>query len=537
MKKHIRKYLLFNYDNDYRTMIDNNIIGLEELKIDLSTLYNSDEPSEELTKVLEKNNIRSKELKEIFNRFLFEIEIGDVVCLSDIKSVKAIGIVNSNYRYNRNKTLPHTRKIQWVSKETIDLEDGNFRIKIREIEREENIDKIEAIINENLIDEDNGLLINHVSKVSTLEYQNFLNEVLLTPYEVEILNLIYNSKEMGLSLYELNKLTEDYEPKDVLESFSRKVCNYFDLSVDYNGTYLGNVFNGIIRDGFISLLINPKLEQALVNNKIVDYYHFSSDGYSLKLASLNSVYPSKWYQKALDLILNKRTLLLIGPWGCGKSYFAHRLAFLINNSRDLDHIFHLQMHPSLKYEDLLVNPNTRKLYRFIEMARKNTIDNYVIIIEDCHQVDISNTLGELSHLIEDNNRNVESALDVIFSDEKYFIPKNIYVILTSRDDRMYSNNLELSNLLVFELFALYNEKFIKMFTDEFLGKKIAGVYIEVNKMLEKYDLSINHGLFLKNDRGVNINEYKDVVNFKILPILKRFISKEDYQKIVEIIKF
>jgi hypothetical protein len=533
MSKHLRKYLLFNYDNDYRTMLDNNIIGLAYFNFDLSIVYNSEEPSLELSKFLEKNNIKSKETKEIFDNFLFGIEIGDVICLSDVNQIKAIGIVESNYKYNRNKVLPHSRKIKWINTDVIAFDNGNFRIKIRLIEKEENIKIIEKIVNDNLVENDNDLLVNNESKISFKEYKAFLDDVLLTPNEIEILNIIYNTDGEGISLYEINKLTEDYDAYSTLEALARKICN--NLNIDTNGDYLGNIFDGILRDGHICLLINKAFQEALLKTKLLKKSLDIGNNYSLKQASFNSVYPVKWYSKALELILNKRTLLLLGPWGSGKSYFARRLAFLINNSRNMDHIHHIKMHPSQTYENLLVNPQTRKLYQFIEMARKNTIDNYVIIIEDCHQVDLSAVLGEISFLIEDNNRDYESALDVNFNDEKYYIPKNVYVILTSREDEELFNSLDLSNILIFEFSAVYNDKFIKMFNDEELGRFIADKYQVVNDILKKYQIDINHGLFLKGDRGLNRDEYYIVVKFKILPLLKRVVSSADYEIICDII--
>ena len=74
-----------------------------------------------------------------------------------------------------------------------------------------------------------------------------------------------------------------------------------------------------------------------------------------------------------------------------------------------------------------------------------------------------------------------------------------------------------------------------MFENIKLGSWIAKTYLEVNEILDKYNFSINHGLFLKSSRGVNLEEYEIIVRYKIKPILKRLLEYHDYQKIIKLI--
>ncbi|MDH6603142.1 broad-specificity NMP kinase [Bacilli bacterium PM5-9] len=535
--KHLRKYFLFNYENGFRTMMDNDIIGLSGAEKDLSSVYNAPEPKFELFQRLNTLGATSNDVKDTFDKFLFLMEIGDAVCLSDSKSIWAVGIIESNYQFNKNKELPHARKVKWIFQEKFDVEDGNHRIKIREVEKESTYIKIEEVINEAMVNEDdNGLLINYPSRVTVERYNEFFKQVHFNPHEIELLNIVYCNQPSGISVFELRKQFEGINVDVSIEALSRKISRKFRLS-KVEGRYSPNLFNGVLRDGHLCLVLKDELSKALVQSKIVSNTPLNNDGtYTVKMATTNSVYPKAWFEEALSLLKTKRNLMIIGSWGTGKSYFARRLAFLTNNSRDMENILHIKMHQSLTYQELLVDENKRILYRFIEKARKNSMDNYVIIFEDCHEVNLTSVIGEISYLLEDNNREREAALDVTFDDNKYYIPKNVYVITTSRDTPGLFTPDEISNVLTFEMKSLFNDKFINMFEDVEFGQWIAKTYTSINKILDKYKFSINHGLFLKNDRGVSKGEYEVVIRYKIGPILKRIVNDNDYQKIQKLLE-
>ena len=534
--KHLRKYFLINYDNNFRTMIDNNIIGLAGVEKDLSFIYNSIDQKHELSKILNDQGARSNDVKDSFTKFLFTMEIGDAVCLVDSKAIWAIGIIESNYRFHRNKELPHTREVKWLSQEKIDVEDGNHRIKIREIEKDSTYNKVEEVMNEALLNEDdNGLLINYPSRITTKEYLNFFKRIHLNPHEVELFNVIYHKKATGISVFELRKEFEGIDVDVSLETLSRKISKKFQLPT-VEGKYSPNLFNGVLRDGHICLVLKDELANALLSTHVItEEQEDENSSYTLKKATANCVYPKSWFEEALDLLKTKRYLTIIGQWGTGKSYFARRLAFLLMNSRNLENVLHLKMHKALTYQELLIDENKRILYRFIERARKNSMDNYVIIFEDCHEVDFASVIGEISYLLEDNNREKEAALDVIFDDNKYYLPKNVYVITTSRDTPGLVNPEEISNALIFEMRVLFNKKFVNMFEDVEFGNWVAEVYTEVNSILDKYNFSINHGLFLKRERGIYKEEYDVVVKYKVIPIVKRIVEEEDYKVISKLI--
>lgn len=537
-KNYGRDYYIFNHDNDLRTMLDNEVIGVPVSDVDLGGIFDTSDPKQTFHNIVDNNLKINQTNKKALERLIFDIEIGDAIALADKDDVYAVGIVESDYRFRRNDELASSRKVKWLSKDKFKMEDGNPRIKVRKITKEENHKLIDDIINNALGDGDHEVLVNYLSKITVEKYINFFKKNKFNPHEIEILNLIYRKGRQGLSFFELRKHFDGIDVEDSIETLARKISRRFNLT-KINGTYLPNIFNTIIRDGQTYLVMKHDLEEALVKTNVVSKdYREGESNYTLSAALNNSVYSLKFFEEIYELLLAKRNINLVGPWGTGKSYFARKLSYLVMGNRNIDNVLNLKMHPSQTYQDLLFENHSRILYYFIERARKDLSTNYVVILEDCHEVDLNKVLGEVAYLIEDNNRTKDAAVDVVFDDKKFYLPKNIYVIKTYRDTEVNFSPTEISNTLIVDMKGIFNNRFINMFEDVQFGRWIAHTFKDVNSILEKYNLSFNHGLFLKRKRGITIKEYKVILNYKIMPILRRMnLSIDDYNKVISLITY
>lgn len=533
--KSLQNYYMFNITSNYQKMIDDDVIGLNEVNKDLRIIYNTEEPRVMLDNILNRELEMDVEAREVYKRFMLDLNINDVVCLSDAKYVWAIGIIESEYHYALNKELLHFRKVKWLSTDKFEFSDGNLRLKIRKIENKKNIAKIEEIVNEKVKSDEEGLLVNFPSKVSYEQYLKFFKERKLNPQENEILSDIFNAVPGGISIYELQKQYDDVDVKELLEDLSHKISKYFKLKM-IDGSYTPNLFDGAIHGGHIYLFLKDELASALLNANVIQRM-VSSDKYIIEDAAYNSVYPVGWFKHANNLLLEKKNIQLIGDWGTGKSYFAKRLANLIIENRDLSNILTVKLHKSLTYDHLINDEYRYLLSDFVDQATKNSTQKYVVILEDTHEVDLNKILGEISYLIEDNNRDIENSLNVAFNSNSFSLPNNIYFIETRREYDTKIDNLNVSNVLLFEMKAMYNQRFINMFEDNAFGKWLAKTYKSLNKKLEKYNFSINHGLFLKRNRGLSKGEYQVVLIYKVLPILKRVVSPEDYKEIEKLTRY
>ena len=525
----LRKYFFFNYGDHFRYMIEHSVIGLSKFEDqDLSLTYNAVEPQANLNTQLSKIKDITAADKLTFKTFMFDMDLDDIVCLVDSKSIRAIGVIESNYKYARGKELPHRRQVRWINKDKINVEDGNHRITIREVTKTSTYEIIESIINEALIEDDETLVNTLNSEITTEQYVSMFQEITLNPLEIELLSLIYFAKSQGLSIYDLQKHYVSIDVADEIEQLSKKICKFFNVK-KVDGQYRPNLFTGIVKDGHICLIMKKELSLALLEtNMIMKVESDDNQAYTLQVAQANSVYPTEMFEEAYSLLERKRAIFLIGDWSTGKSYFARKLAYLMIGEKKVQNILHIKLSHLLTY-DLLMNEKNGILYNFIEKARRDPMDNYIVIFEDAHLIDLASITPEFSYLIEENNRGIDNALDVSFEKTKFYLPTNLYTIETYLDVANVFSLENIKNNVIFEMPAMYNDRFKKMFENQALGQFIIETYKNLNLMIKKYGITINHGLFLKRDRGITVTEYETLVKHKFEPILKRIIDKDEFE--------
>lgn len=148
-------------------------------------------------------------------------------------------------------------------------------------------------------------------------------------------------------------------------------------------------------------------------------------------------------ERILHRLQTKKNLILQGPPGTGKTWLAKRLAFVLVGQKNNNKVKALQFHPNLSYEDFVHGwrpAGDGKLelvdgpfLQIAEAARKEPTGNYVIVIEEINRGNPAQILGELLTLLEADKRDSDEALELCYSKEdgeRFFIPKNLYVIGT-----------------------------------------------------------------------------------------------------------
>ena len=153
--------------------------------------------------------------------------------------------------------------------------------------------------------------------------------------------------------------------------------------------------------------------------------------------------PEEEYEKLSGILRIKKNIILQGAPGVGKTFAAKRIAFSMMGVKDVERVMMVQFHQSYSYEDFIMGfrPSTDgfelkrgAFYNFCKKAEIDGDNDYFFIIDEINRGNLSKIFGELFMLIENDKRGV--SLQLLYSDEKFSVPKNIYIIgMTNTADR------------------------------------------------------------------------------------------------------
>lgn len=151
---------------------------------------------------------------------------------------------------------------------------------------------------------------------------------------------------------------------------------------------------------------------------------------------LDDVFMSEEEYEKLKTILNyKKNVILQGAPGVGKTYTAKRLAYSLMGEKNIERVKMVQFHQSYSYEDFIMgfrpSDNGFELrkgafYHFCKKAEPDASNDYFFIIDEINRGNLSKIFGELFMLIENDKRG--ASLQLVYSDEKFSIPENLYII-------------------------------------------------------------------------------------------------------------
>ena len=131
----------------------------------------------------------------------------------------------------------------------------------------------------------------------------------------------------------------------------------------------------------------------------------------------------------------KKNIILQGAPGVGKTFIAKRLAFSMMGVKDVERVMMVQFHQSYSYEDFIMGfrPSSGgfelkrgAFYNFCKKAEIDGENDYFFIIDEINRGNLSKIFGELFMLIENDKRGL--SLQLLYADEMFSVPKNIYII-------------------------------------------------------------------------------------------------------------
>lgn len=258
---------------------------------------------------------------------------------------------------------------------------------------------------------------------------------------------------------------------------------------------------------------------------------------------LNEVYITKKdYETLKELLLNKKNLIIQGAPGVGKTFIAKRLAYSIMGLKDIERVMMVQFHQSYSYEDFVMGYRPTKegfelkygsFYKFCKKAEEDSENDYFFIIDEINRGNLSKIFGELFMLIENDKRGNKNKIQLLYSDESFFIPKNLHIIgLMNTADR----SLAMIDYALRRRFSFFDlepgfesQGFVDYranISDNKFDKVISAI-CELNNEIEEDEtlgegFRIGHSYFCNIEADETDEKLDFIIEYEIIPLLKEY---------------
>ena len=249
------------------------------------------------------------------------------------------------------------------------------------------------------------------------------------------------------------------------------------------------------------------------------------------------------YEILVNLLKNKKNLIVQGAPGVGKTFMAKRLAYSIMGVKDVDRVMMVQFHQSYSYEDFVMGYRPSKdgfelregsFYKFCKKAEDDDENDYFFIIDEINRGNLSKIFGELFMLIENDKRGEKNKIQLLYSDELFYIPKNVHIIgLMNTADR----SLAMIDYALRRRFAFFDLKpgfssngfnSYQSDIDYPIFDNIIAVMEELNAAI-KDDETLGEGFRIGHSYFCNLGDEEDIeeklnyiVEYEIIPLLKEY---------------
>ena len=288
----------------------------------------------------------------------------------------------------------------------------------------------------------------------------------------------------------------------------------------------------------ISGLFEEGIEDEEEDTKVIDYPAYSMEDF------LDEVYmDEKSYGKLVRVLENKLNIILQGAPGVGKTFVAKRLAYSIMGVKDVERVMMVQFHQSYSYEEFIMGfrPSANgfelkkgAFYNFCKKAEVDSENKYFFIIDEINRGNLSKIFGELFMLIENDKRGSRNKLQLLYSDEMFYVPENVYIIgmMNTADRSLAMMDYALRRRFAFfDLKPGFTTEGFRAYRDKLDNKKFEALIRCVQNLNEKIaaDESLGEGFCIGHSYFCNMepadvtdDKLQGIVEYELIPMLKEY---------------
>ena len=375
----------------------------------------------------------------------------------------------------------------------------------------------------------------------TLSYKNAAHATWQFANEMKVGDIVFVKKGM-YQLVGRGVVTSDYEYDD---ERTDEYANYRKVNWTHNGEWPhpGQAVMKTLTDITAYTEYVEKLN-ALFENDAEDDVEEATKNYPVYTAEdfLDEVFISEdEYSRLVGILKTKKNIILQGAPGVGKTFAAKRLAYSVMGVKDIERVMMVQFHQSYSYEDFIMGfrPSTEgfelkkgAFYNFCKKAEIDSDNDYFFIIDEINRGNLSKIFGELFMLIENDKRGI--SLQLLYSDEKFAVPKNVYIIgMMNTADR----SLAMLDYALRRRFAFFEIK-PGFETDGFREYRMAIDNEKFNKLINcvenlnnaiTADESLGEGFCIGHSYFCNLSAdaideqtLSGIVEYELIPLLKEY---------------
>lgn len=247
------------------------------------------------------------------------------------------------------------------------------------------------------------------------------------------------------------------------------------------------------------------------------------------------------YNQLSSLLKRKKNIILQGAPGVGKTFIAKKLAYAMMGRKDEERMKLVQFHQSYSYEDFIMGYRPTEtgfalhkgvFYEFCKKAEKDPGRDYFLIIDEINRGNLSKIFGELFMLLENDKRGDE--VQLLYSDETFSVPKNLYVIgMMNTADR----SLAMLDYALRRRFAFFDIQ-PGFETDGFRAYQASLESIEFDRLIDrvkelnaeiKDDASLGEGFRIGHSYFCNLTketcseaQLQEFIEYELIPLLKEY---------------